>query len=290
MVKLGTGMILHLSQACLGEVKKGKGHESVCLFVNVDGKKLVLGTLSPEKLPQQLFDLVFDRDFELTHNWKNGSVFFYGYKANKSYDETGNEDESESESEEDIPLVAANNGKPSTQVKQEKLVAAEKANAVMDSAAGKQKVKIVELNKDVTTEDDDEVSSDDNDVMCRDSSEDDDENSDDSDDVVDDDEDDEETSKKVHLSKKRALESASKTTVVDKKAKLVTPKKTDGKKGNVHVDTPHPLKQARKTPANTSNLQTPKSEGSHYCKSCNRSFKSETALDSHNKAKHIAGK
>lgn len=74
-------------QACLGEMKKDKGNESVCLFVNVDGKKLVLGTLFSEKLPQQQFDLVFDKNFELSHNWKNGSVYFYGYKANNPYEE-----------------------------------------------------------------------------------------------------------------------------------------------------------------------------------------------------------
>ncbi|KAK4478710.1 hypothetical protein RD792_014208 [Penstemon davidsonii] len=83
----GDGMVLHLSQACIGELKKEKGNESVCLFVNVDGKKLVLGTLFTDKLPQQQFDLVFDRDFEITHNWKNGSVYFCGYKANNPFEE-----------------------------------------------------------------------------------------------------------------------------------------------------------------------------------------------------------
>nr|GMC79581.1 histone deacetylase HDT1-like isoform X1 [Ipomoea batatas] len=80
-VKPGDGMVLHLSQANLGEVKKLHGSESVCLFVNVDGRKLVLGTLISDKLPQQQFDLIFDKDFELSHNWKNGNVYFYGFKA-----------------------------------------------------------------------------------------------------------------------------------------------------------------------------------------------------------------
>lgn len=45
---------------------------------------------------------------------------------------------------------------------------------------------------------------------------------------------------------------------------------TDGKKGGGHVATPHPSKQAGKTPANK-NPQTPKSAGgSHTCKSCSR--------------------
>lgn len=74
-------------QANLGEAKKDKGGESICLYVTVDEKKLVLATLNTEKLPQQQFDLVFDRDFEISHNWKNGSVFFYGYLASNPIDE-----------------------------------------------------------------------------------------------------------------------------------------------------------------------------------------------------------
>ncbi|GAA0144893.1 hypothetical protein LIER_36034 [Lithospermum erythrorhizon] len=79
-VKPEEGMVIHLSQASMGEVKANKT-ESVNLFINVDGKKLVLGTLLSDKLPQQLFDLVFDRDFELSHNSKSGSIYFFGYKG-----------------------------------------------------------------------------------------------------------------------------------------------------------------------------------------------------------------
>lgn len=74
-------------QACIGEQKKAKGNETINLFVNVDGKKLVLGTLLTEKLPQQQFDLVFEKDFEITHNWKNGSVYVYGYRATNPYED-----------------------------------------------------------------------------------------------------------------------------------------------------------------------------------------------------------
>lgn len=49
--------------------------------MNVNGKKLALATLNSEKLRQQNFDLVFDKTFELSHNWKNGSVLFHGYTA-----------------------------------------------------------------------------------------------------------------------------------------------------------------------------------------------------------------
>lgn len=68
-------------QACLGEIKKEKGSEHVLLFAKVGDQKFVLGTLSSEKFPQISFDLLFEKEFELSHNWKNGSVHFMGYKS-----------------------------------------------------------------------------------------------------------------------------------------------------------------------------------------------------------------
>lgn len=81
-----------LTQANLGEIKNNK-NDSVCLHINIKGKKLVLGTLNSERLPQQLFDLVIDTDFQLSHNWKNGSVYFYGYKADQPYESDDSGDE-----------------------------------------------------------------------------------------------------------------------------------------------------------------------------------------------------
>lgn len=285
----GEGMILHLSQANLGELKKEKANESICLFLKVDGKTLVLGTLFTEKLPQQQLDLVFDRDFELSHNWKNGSIFFYGYKASNPFEEDEFEDgeSDESDSEEAIPLTVSNNGKPETTVKLEKPAGPQKSNAVKNkgSDAGKQKVKIVEPNKD---EGDDEST--DEDFMSEDDSEDGSKDEDDSDNSDEDsDGSDEETPNKAKPSKKRAAESAAKTPVADKKAKA-TPQKTNSKKAGDHVATPHPAKQGGKASANKPNQQTPKSVGSHACKSCNRTFNSENALESHSKAKHSSGK
>ncbi|PHU06375.1 Histone deacetylase HDT1 [Capsicum chinense] len=224
-VQPGDGMVLHLSQASLGELKNNKS-ENVCLSVNIDDKKLVLGTLNSEK---------------------SGVIVF-------------------SESDEDIPLTLANNGRENA-IYHDRKPEAGKPNAGKDSTSGKQ-VKIVEPSKD--GEDD---SSDDD--------EDDSDGGEDEDDSDDSDESEEETPKKAEPSKKRKADSATKTPVTDKKAKLTTPQKTDGKKGGGHVATPHPSKQAGKTP---------KSAGTHHCKPCNRSFGSEGALDSHTKAKHSAGK
>ncbi|KAK1389589.1 Histone deacetylase HDT1 [Heracleum sosnowskyi] len=354
-VELHEKRALHLSQACVGEVEKGSS-ESIYLFVKVKGKKLALATLNSEKLPQQTFDLVFDKTFELSHTWKNGSVFFHGYTADN--DIPDHEDSSDSDSDEDIPVIVPNGG-PASEVKQEdskvnasKNSAAGKQKAMIveskqdsssedsddssdddatsseddvkvsagkDSAAGKQKVKMVEPKKDASSEDNDVSSDDDDDAtsseddpkvsagkdasagkqklkivepkndassedvadssdddaMSEDDSEDNEENKSASDEDSDSDKD-EVTPVQVKSSKKRASVSASKKHVPEKKAKLITPPKTDGKKSSVHVATPYPSKQAGKIPANKPIQVTPKTEGSHPCKSCKKIFKSET--------------
>ncbi|KAF8395337.1 hypothetical protein HHK36_019282 [Tetracentron sinense] len=259
----GDDKILHLSQASLGEVKKEKANESVALFVNVGGQKLVLGTLSREKFPQISFDLVFEKEFELSHNWKNGSVYFCGYTSVISDEYPSRY--SDSEFGVDLPHNTIENGKSEPKVVQAK-PATDKANAAKpNSSAAKPKVKIDML--DIGDESDDE---------------DDDGSS----------EEDEETPKKAKAGKKRPIESATKTPAPEKKAKLVTPQKTDGKKGSGHTATPHPAKQSGKTPASSdkSKPQTPKSDSQVICKSCSKTFNSENALQSHSKAKHSAAK
>ena len=47
----------------------------------------MLGHLIPGQIPQLSFDLVFDDVFELSHNWKNGSVHFAGYQSVMGDDE-----------------------------------------------------------------------------------------------------------------------------------------------------------------------------------------------------------
>ncbi|GAB4856496.1 hypothetical protein Ancab_014411 [Ancistrocladus abbreviatus] len=294
-VEPGEGMLLHISQACFGEVKKDKGNEFVHLYAKKDGQKFVLGNLSLEKFPHLNFDLVFEDDFELLHDWKHGSVHFAGYRSFNPTVSSGDE-ESDDDLGEPIPINAVDNGKRES--KQEK-PAADKANAVgkPESVATKQKVKIVEPKKDAkqnVEDDDDDDDEDDNDSGDEDSDEDEDttnavdDSDDDEDESVEDDESDEEAPEKAEPSKKRPAESATKTPASNKKAKLITPQKTDGKKASVHVATPHPSKQAVKTSANSGkpNQQTPKSGGSFSCNSCNRSFGSEQALQSHSKAKH----
>ena len=65
-------------QGALGEVKKD---DKATMFVKIGDQKLAIGTLSTDKFPQIQFDLVFEKEFELSHNSKTSSVFFSGYKV-----------------------------------------------------------------------------------------------------------------------------------------------------------------------------------------------------------------
>ncbi|KAI4334289.1 hypothetical protein L6164_018999 [Bauhinia variegata] len=262
---------IHLSQAALGESKKDSGSEAVVLHLKTDNQKLVLGTLSREKFPQLSFDIVLDKEFELSHNWKNGSVYFCGYKAEMPDDEVDFDDESNDD--EDLPVISNDNGKTETKTEEVKNGTLKKpaakgppANQV-NALSKKDEEEDSEDDDDDSDEEDDEAGSSDEDMMDADSDSDDGES----------DEDDEETPPKK--GKKRPNDSASKTPIPLKKAKSATPQKTDSKKGG-HTATPHPKKDI-KTPNSDS-----KSGGQFSCKSCSKSFNSEGGLQQHSKAKH----
>uniref|UniRef100_A0A0E0L6N8 C2H2-type domain-containing protein n=1 Tax=Oryza punctata TaxID=4537 RepID=A0A0E0L6N8_ORYPU len=243
---------LHLSQAALGESKKGS--DNAVMYVKTDDQKLVIGTLSADKFPQIQFDLVFDKEFELSHTSK-----------------TANEEEEEKI----IPAPKANGkveGKENERKKQGKT----------DSSASKSKAAVNDEDDDDSDEDDSE----DEDLSPEDD-DDDDSSEDDSSEDDEDESDEEETPKKPETGKRKAAEIVLKTPSSDKKAKIATP---SGDKKGVHVATPHPAKQASKTPVNDkAKEKSPKSGGgSISCKSCSKTFNSEMALQSHSKAKHPA--
>ncbi|KAI4322368.1 hypothetical protein L6164_022071 [Bauhinia variegata] len=261
---------VHLSQAALGESKKDSGSEKVVLHLKVGDQKLVLGTLSRENFPQLSFDIVLDKEFELSHNWKNGSVYFCGYKAEVPDEEDDFDDESDDD--EDLPMISLDNGKLDTKT--------EVGDGKLKKSAAKgpsvNQVKVADSKKDEEEDSEDDDSDDD------DSDEEDDGGSSEEDKMdadSDSDEDDEETPKKAYQGKKRPNDSATKTPISSKKAKAATPQKTDGKKGG-HTDTPHPKKDI-KTPNSDS-----KSGGKFSCKSCSKSFNSDAGLQQHSKAKH----
>ncbi|KAG2686487.1 hypothetical protein I3760_09G007600 [Carya illinoinensis] len=281
----GQGVVLHLSQASIGEVKKDKANERICLFVKVDDQKLTLGTVSSEKLPQISFDLVFEKKFQLSHNWKKGSVYFTGYRAYVTKDDESSESDTyfdtEANSEEDFRVDPHHIGKSELEVKQ----------AAKPNVTTAKQVRIVEPNKvedadedvDEDTSSDEESSDESDDEEAKASSE---EESSEDDDGSDDDSSEDEDKEipkelKAKANTKRSMEPAKKTPA-DKKAKFSSPEKTDIKKFSGRVATPHPSKQT------VTKQQTPKSGRAYPCKSCNRSFSSETGLQSHTKAKHSA--
>jgi len=283
---------MHLSQGALGEAKKD---DKATMFVKVDDQKLSIGTLSTDKFPQVQFDLVFEKEFELSHTSKSSSVFFSGYKifqpagGDEMFD---SEEESEDEEEEEkIVPATKENGKTEAKDKEPRKVKIGSADAKPKADAkllGKSKKG---EDSDGDDESDDESDDDSGGALIpidgddSESSEGDDSSEDD--DESDDDEE-EETPKKPETGKKRAAESVSKTPTSGKKAKVATPsgQKSGDKKGAVHVATPHPAKKAGKTPA--TNEKSPKSGGSVACKSCPKTFNSENALQAHSNAKHKA--
>lgn len=78
---------LHVAipQAALGEGKKEEGSELIPLRVKINGDNFIVGSLSAENVPQVSFDLVFEKAFELSHDRKNGSVYFCGYSADNPF-------------------------------------------------------------------------------------------------------------------------------------------------------------------------------------------------------------
>ncbi|CAL0324181.1 unnamed protein product [Lupinus luteus] len=256
---------VHLSQAALGESKKDKANEPVVLHLKVGDQKIVLGTLSRDKIPQTTLEVVLDKEFELSHSSKSSSVFFCGYKALIP------DEEEYPYSDEDLPLPTEENGISVQKAEEAKVSEPKKAHA--KNSAPIKHVKIADPKKDDSDEDGDFGSSDDEVYKLTEM------------DDADSDDDEETPVKKVELGKKRANDSASKTPVSNKKAKNSTPQKTDGKKGG-HTDTPHPAKKAGKTPNSDAKGQTPKSAGQFSCESCKKAFKSEDGMQQHKKAKH----
>ncbi|KAJ0240380.1 Histone deacetylase HDT1 [Hirschfeldia incana] len=105
------GNLVHISHASLGDCKGKKG-EAVTLNVKVGDKKFVMGTLVSESIPQACFDMLFDQEFDLSHNWGKGSVHFVGFQCPNDKDDEGGEDFSDSEEEEEVevPATVAANG------------------------------------------------------------------------------------------------------------------------------------------------------------------------------------
>ncbi|KAH0936440.1 LOW QUALITY PROTEIN: hypothetical protein HID58_013557, partial [Brassica napus] len=77
--------LIHLSQACIGNRKKG---ETALMYVALMGRSLTLS--QEEKIPQVSFDLVFEKEFELSHSLVDSS-------SSEDYSSSDSEEEEEVE-------------------------------------------------------------------------------------------------------------------------------------------------------------------------------------------------
>ncbi|XP_071711362.1 histone deacetylase HDT1-like [Rutidosis leptorrhynchoides] len=203
--------LLHISQVALGEVKNGKNVENIPVKVNVGDKNFVVGMLSSERAPQIMFDLVFEQDLELSHGWKEGSVYFCGYIADNSVDDDSSNidssDEDLSDEEEAINFAAngAPNGKPMAPAMDKDIDSDENDSDENDS----------EDDESESSEEEEEVKV----LPVKRTAE---------------------AAAKTQVSAKKGKPNTPQNgKPKSQNAKSNTPQKTDGKKGG-HVDTPHP--------------------------------------------------
>ncbi|KAL6516733.1 hypothetical protein OROGR_020038 [Orobanche gracilis] len=251
--------LIHISQATLGESKKGnEGGENIPLRLRIDDKNFIMGALSDGRA-QVMFDLVIQKEFELSHDWKNGSVYFMGYVADEVDSDDDDDDDCISDSDEDSD-------------KEVHLGQLENGNAATADAA---------MNKEDSDDDDTDDASDDE-------SEDSDESeSSDGDDLSgEDDEEDNSSEEELPIppkkSKKRPAESVAQPTPAStKKAKSPAPDKTGNKK--IQNATPFPSKAAGKKPKHS-----PKSMAEFSAKSGNKFSDSKNSKNG--KGKQRGGK
>ncbi|KAL5227010.1 hypothetical protein ABZP36_015275 [Zizania latifolia] len=280
----------HISQIALGP---GELNGNVQVFVKVDGKRTPLGTLSAENCPQFATDLVFEKEFELLHTSKTCDVFFCGYQAGAARRSVSPTEEGD-ESDEEVPLAIPLYPNSDDVQSKEAQHSPSKLTALKPAASPKPKAILEETkNPGKSKADDDDINEEDDDGSGQSGG---DEDMSDEQDSSDDDgesSDEEETPPKNTKGKNRPVETHLKTPP-QKKAKLATPimdSKACGtgsgkRSGYVHVATPHPAKQAKKTPANN---MTKNSTG-YACKSCSKTFNSPMGLETHSKVKHTATK
>lgn len=317
----GEDKYIHLSQVAIGE--GSKSDERVAVYIHVDGKKIMIGSCVRGSCEQFGLDLVFEKDFKISHTSKSASVFCCGYTTFiQEEDEFGSlngedEDDDELESDEEMPqsVITAKENGGKQPAKAEKVEKSESKSLAMPGKSNKEGMKVkpekpkqpAQAAEDDDDSDDDE-SDDDEDMEDLSGSEDDDDDDDEDSDEDEEDESDEETPKAPAGKKRPMPDSAAKTPVSDKKAKFATPEghKPGDNKKNVHVATPHPGakkgdKKGKETPGGPkqqqtpasketpkSNASTPASAKKFSCQPCQRSFVSEAALNSHNSAKHGA--
>ncbi|CAI9105544.1 OLC1v1004483C1 [Oldenlandia corymbosa var. corymbosa] len=253
-VKPDAFKIIHISQASVGEVKNEKSAKKILLRLKIDNKDFVIGTLSFPDRAQVLFDLVLHKEFELSHDWKEGSVYLLGYVAQEGEDddELGSEEFSEEDEEEAMQVDTPQNGKVEPEKPAAKTEALVKSNPTEKSSSKD----LVKKDEPISDDDDDDDDDDEDDTDLSDDSDDDEGNEvsvealknllgritgedDDEDDSDDDDEEDDESdddddgsednAQDLGPIKKRPAETAKAPVPAAKKAKLPATNKSGEK-------------------------------------------------------------
>ncbi|KAF0916433.1 hypothetical protein E2562_007526 [Oryza meyeriana var. granulata] len=244
----------HISQIAL---EPGELNENVQVFVEVDGKRTLLGTLLAEHCPQLATDLVFEKEFELLHTSKTYTIFFSGYQAEDTRGSDSPTKEGD-ESDEEVPLaIPLYPNSDDDKIKEAQYSPSKLAELKSAAAASPIPKAVVEERKNYgkSKADDDDSGEEDGDSSGESESSDDEDMIDEQDSSDDESSDEEETPSKNTEGKNRPVETPLKRPP-QKKAKLATPimdskagTVTGKRSGYVHVATPHPAKQAKKTPA-----------------------------------------
>ncbi|XP_062208695.1 histone deacetylase HDT2-like [Phragmites australis] len=285
----------HMSQIALHD---GKENEDVRVYVKIDGKEILIGTLSVDKYPQYVTDLVFEKEFELLHTSKTYNISAIGYKCSKREIKSDTSTDDDDESDEEVPLAIPLYFNVDDDKGKEAKSGAEKLAAPGPAATRSSKPKVTleetkdpgkgKLKADVGGTDDDDSDE------TEEAESGDDEDSSDEDDSESSDEDDDEDSPKNATGKNRPAETPL-MTPPEKKAKIATPSmgnKTGsgiGKRGgHVHVATLYPSsKKVKKTPSIN---DTSKQSTGYACKSCSKTFHSSVGLETHCMVKHSTHK
>ncbi|XP_044978038.1 histone deacetylase HDT3-like [Hordeum vulgare subsp. vulgare] len=309
--------VIHFSQVALGETEKGS--VSTLVTGKIGDQKVVIGTLSAESHPQIPYDLIFEKRFELSHSSKTASVFACGYKVRMPIcesDSSEDEDEVETVNNRVINPIVDNVVKlPTPTTKDDKKVAdnpdsdEDDSDTCTDSDDYDPTDDEYGSSGDDTDSEEDGTGREEMDTSSEEDSTDEEDKdstkpcalqpedgketvaetalkiaaSEDTSNKEDSNDEEDKNTHKPEGGNKRAAETELKAPASDKKAKIETPsgQDTDDKKA-VHVATPHPAKQAGKQ----NGKSTKYVGGSHACKSCSRTFGSDSALKSHEKAKH----
>ncbi|GLJ13459.1 hypothetical protein SUGI_0212770 [Cryptomeria japonica] len=71
--------VINLTQVALGETTLRRDNERVLVYLHVDKKIIVLGTLIHGRCHQIGLNLIFNKSFQISHSSKYASLFFCGY-------------------------------------------------------------------------------------------------------------------------------------------------------------------------------------------------------------------